>query len=134
MNHIRCVGGIVHDAEGRLLLIRRANEPGRGRWSLPGGRVEPGETDEVALARELAEETGLVVESGALVGSITRTPYLINDYRCVVHGGRLRAGDDASDAKWISHAELARMEYHDELTENLVGTLRKWDVLPSDSQ
>lgn len=133
MSHIRCVGGIVHDAAGRLLLVRRANDPGRGRWSLPGGRVEPGETDGTALVRELAEETGLNVEPGAPVGSLTREPYLINDYRCAVLDGRLTPGDDASDAKWVDRTEITRMEHHDELTEDLVDTLRKWDVLPSDS-
>ncbi|MBB3052798.1 mutator protein MutT [Prauserella isguenensis] len=133
MDHIRCVGGIVHDTDGRLLLIRRANEPARGRWSLPGGRVEPGETDRDAVVRELAEETGLTVEAGALVGRVTREPYLIHDYRCVVRGGRLTAGDDASDARWVDRAELTRMEYHDELTDNLVSTLRAWGMLPHDS-
>ena len=66
---IRCVGGIVHDAQGRLLLIKRANEPGRGRWSLPGGRVEPGETDAEAVVREVREETGLEVTPGPLAGT-----------------------------------------------------------------
>lgn len=133
MHPIRCVGGIVHDAEGRLLLVRRANEPARGRWSLPGGRVEPGETDREAVVREVAEETGLVVEAGAFVGTVTREPYLIHDYRCTVRAGRLTAGDDASDARWVDRTELTRMEYHDELTNNLVSTLRAWGVLPHDS-
>ncbi|MFD1047221.1 NUDIX domain-containing protein [Kibdelosporangium lantanae] len=61
---IRCVGGVIHDTQGRLLLVRRAHEPGKGLWSLPGGRVEPGENDAEALARELFEETGLTVEPG----------------------------------------------------------------------
>ncbi|GAA1246144.1 NUDIX domain-containing protein [Prauserella halophila] len=133
MDHIRCVGGIVHDAAGRLLLIRRVNDPGRDRWSLPGGRVEPGETDHAAVVRELAEETGLTVEAGALVGSITREPYLINDYRCGVRSGRLTPGDDASDARWVDHTEITRMDVHGELTDTLMDTLREWGVLPHDS-
>ncbi|MCP2255294.1 ADP-ribose pyrophosphatase YjhB, NUDIX family [Prauserella aidingensis] len=133
MQPIRCVGGIVHDADGRLLLVRRANEPARGRWSLPGGRVEPGETDRDAVVRELAEETGLTVEAGGFVGAVTREPYLIHDYRCTVRGGRLTAGDDASDARWVDSTELTRMEYHDEVTDNLVSTLRAWGALPHDS-
>ena len=66
----RCVGGIVHDVAGRLLVIRRGHEPGRGLWSLPGGRVEPGETDAQAVVREMREETGLDVRPGPLVGTV----------------------------------------------------------------
>ena len=56
---IPCVGAIVADGEGRLLMIKRGHEPGAGLWSIPGGRIEPGETDTEAVARELTEETGL---------------------------------------------------------------------------
>jgi hypothetical protein len=56
---VPCVGGLIYDAAGRLLLVQRANEPGRGLWSLPGGRVEPGERPQEALAREIAEELGV---------------------------------------------------------------------------
>src|SRR6187200_2672799 len=60
MERIRCVGGIVR-YDGRLLLVRRGREPARGTWSVPGGHVEPGESDLEATAREVLEETGLVV-------------------------------------------------------------------------
>ncbi|MFC4004288.1 NUDIX hydrolase [Prauserella oleivorans] len=130
MSQVRCVGGILHDDAGRLLLIQRAHEPGRGRWSLPGGRVEPGETDEAAVTREVAEETGLVVEPGALVGSVVRGPYVIYDYACTVRGGRLLAGDDAADARWVDAAEFARLNHANALTDGLVDTLRDWGVLP----
>ncbi|MGI8799897.1 MAG: NUDIX hydrolase, partial [Pseudonocardia sp.] len=63
---VACVGAIVRDAAGRLLLVQRVNEPGAGRWSLPGGRVEPGETDQDAVVREVAEETGLQVRTTRL--------------------------------------------------------------------
>ena len=89
------MGGLTYDAAGRLLLVQRANEPGRGLWSLPGGRVEPGEDDEAALVREMAEETGLAVQPGALVGRVRRGPYEISDYRCPWSAATLRAGDDA---------------------------------------
>ena len=69
---VRCVGAIVHDAGGRLLVIRRGRPPGAGRWSLPGGRVEPGESDAEAVVRELLEETGLRVETGSLIGRVER--------------------------------------------------------------
>lgn len=123
---IACVGGIAHDETGRLLLVRRRNEPGAGRWSVPGGRVEPGETDVEALVREMAEETGLAVAAGALVGRVERGPYVIADYRCAVLGGVLTAGDDASDARWCDAAALAALPLVDELWE----TLDDWGVLP----
>src|SRR4051812_36486980 len=106
---VRCVGAIVHDAGGRLLVIRRGHPPGEGLWSLPGGRVEPGETDAEALVRELAEETSLRVEPGRLVGSMEYVgpaglTYDIRDYAAIVTGGTLAAGDDASDARWVTPA------------------------------
>ena len=71
MERIRCVGGIVRYADG-LLLVRRGQEPARGTWSVPGGRVEAGESDPAATAREMLEETGLVVEVGRLAGTVER--------------------------------------------------------------
>src|ERR1700761_3001222 len=95
---IRCVGAIITDAAGRLLLIQRGHDPGAGRWSLPGGRVEPGESDAEALAREMREETGLIVTAGPLVGAGERPggagPVLdIRDYAATVTGGQLTPGD-----------------------------------------
>jgi 8-oxo-dGTP diphosphatase len=118
---------LTYDPDGRLLLIRRGNEPGRGLWSVPGGRLEPGETDAMALVREMAEETGLLVEPGALVGRVQRGPFAIADYRCTVVGGALRAGDDATDARWCDAAALAALPLVPELAETLAG----WDALPS---
>ena len=69
---IRCVGAIITDDTGRLLLIKRGHEPEEGRWSLPGGRVRPGESDPQALVREVREETGLQVEPGRLIGEVDR--------------------------------------------------------------
>ena len=63
------MGAIITDDAGRLLLIQRGHEPEEGRWSLPGGRVRPGESDPEAVAREVREETGLRVEPGRLVGA-----------------------------------------------------------------
>lgn len=123
---IACVGALTYASDGRLLLVRRANEPGKGLWSLPGGRVDPGEDDAAALVREMAEETGLVVEPGALVGRVRRGPYDIADYRCAVVGGELRAGDDALDARWCDAAALADLPLVDELVE----TLTEWGALP----
>ncbi|MBE8522599.1 NUDIX domain-containing protein [Amycolatopsis sp. H6(2020)] len=127
---IRCVGGILFDPHGRLLLIRRRNHPGSGQWSLPGGRVESGETDKEAVVRELSEETGLDVIPGTLVGSVRRGPYEIFDYACEVEGGNLTAGDDASEARWSDAADLAGWEAAGELVDLLYVTLRDWNALP----
>jgi 8-oxo-dGTP diphosphatase len=127
---IPCVGAVVTDGHGRLLLIKRGHEPGAGLWSLPGGRIEPGETDAEALAREMLEETGLTVEPGRLLGRVQR-PGLggaildIRDYAATVTGGTLRAGDDAADARWAGAEELAALD----ITEGLVEVLTDWGVL-----
>ena len=90
---VPCAGAIVHDATGRLLLIRRGREPGRGLWSLPGGRCEAGEDAAAAAVRETYEETGLVVTAGTVAGSVRRpgpggVTYDIVDVTCTVAGGR----------------------------------------------
>ena len=118
------------DGEGRLLMIKRGHEPGAGLWSIPGGRIEPGETDAEAVAREMIEETGLTVEVGRLIGRVQR-PGLngavidIRDYAATVTGGTLRAGDDAADARWVAPGELAALEITDGLIDALIG----WGVL-----
>jgi ADP-ribose pyrophosphatase YjhB (NUDIX family) len=124
---VPCVGGLAYDDEGRLLLVQRANEPGRGLWSVPGGRVEAGEDDAAALVREMREETGLDVSPGPLVGRVRRGPFAIADYRCTVVGGTLRAGDDARDVRFV---DLATMEALP-LVEQLFVTLAAWDALPT---
>ena len=127
---IPCVGAIVTDERGRLLMIQRGHDPGAGLWSIPGGRIEPGETDAQALAREMLEETNLQVKVGSLVGRVQRqglggTIIDIRDYAAAVTGGTLRAGDDAADARWVTAAELGRLE----VTEGLIEALEEWGVL-----
>jgi ADP-ribose pyrophosphatase YjhB (NUDIX family) len=127
---VRCVGAIVHDAEGRLLIIRRGRPPGEGLWSLPGGRVEKDESDAQAVVRELSEETGLRVEPGRLIGSVERpgpdgVTYDIHDYAATVTGGELCAGDDAAEARWITPAVLRRLP----TTDGLLEALTTWRVL-----
>ena len=127
---ISCVGAVIKDDRGRLLLIKRGHAPGAGLWSLPGGRIEPGETDAEALVREMREETGLVIEAGQLIGSVRRPAadgaiLDIRDYAATVTGGTLRAGDDAADARWVDDRELAALP----MTEGLVEALTDWGVL-----
>lgn len=122
---VRCAGAVVHDAGGRLLLVRRANEPSRGLWSLPGGRIEPGESAAAAAAREVAEETGLTVEVGALVCTADLGPYVVEDFAATVTGGTLRAGDDALDAAFFTPDEVRALP----LSPGLLGELERMGVL-----
>jgi 8-oxo-dGTP diphosphatase len=125
---VDCVGGIVHDGSGRLLLVRRGQEPAKGTWSVPGGRVEAGEGDAEATAREVLEETALRVDVGRLVGTVERDApaggvYVIRDYLCTPAAGAdvaaVRAGDDAEDAAWFAATELGGLETSPGLVEAL---------------
>jgi ADP-ribose pyrophosphatase YjhB (NUDIX family) len=127
---IPCVGAVIRDGAGRLLLIKRGHDPGAGLWSLPGGRIEPGETDAQALVREMREETGLTVVPGRLLGTVERpgpggSVIDIRDYAATVTGGTLTPGDDAADARWAGPADLAALPLTDGLTE----ALSSWGVL-----
>jgi ADP-ribose pyrophosphatase YjhB (NUDIX family) len=115
---------VVPGEQGRLLLVQRANEPGRGLWSLPGGRVEPGETDEAALVREVQEETGLTVTVHELVGRVQIGDYDVGDYACAVVGGTLAAATDALDAGFLDPRTVPT-------TPRLVEILTSWGVLPA---
>ena len=116
---VECVGAVIKDAGGRLLLIKRGHEPGAGLWSLPGGRIEPGETDQQATCGSLVGTAELPGLDGAVIG--------VRDYLAVVTGGELAAGDDAADAAWVSAADLARLP----LTEGLAEFLAARDVGPT---
>lgn len=121
----------MFDSARRLLLIRRTNEPGRGCWSVPGGRVQAGETDHHAVIREVAEETGLEVKVVRRAGAVQRCApggavFDIHDYVCLPTGGTLRAGDDAGDARWCDAEALARLP----IVDGLVEALTTWDCLP----
>ena len=127
---IPCVGAVIVGADGRLLLVKRGHDPEAGRWTLPGGRVEPGETDAAALAREVREETGLLVACGPLLGAVERPApdgaiFEIRDYTATVTGGTLAPGDDAADARWVSLAAARSLP----LTTGLLATLTGWGVL-----
>lgn len=131
MADIPCVGAIVRDDAGRLLLVRRANPPAQGTWSLPGGRVEAGESWEQAVRRELAEETGVDGRVVREVGEVRRPApgggvYVIRDFVLEVDGGSVaRAADDASDAGWFSDDEVRGMD----TSPGLVDVLEAWGLL-----
>ncbi len=108
------VGGVlIH--QGKVLLIRRGKQPLRGRWVVPGGTVEVGETLEEALVREMREETGLTIEPAGLVTIFDRIQresgrvlyhYVIVDYLCRYVAGEAQAGSDAEELVWAGPEEL----------------------------
>ena len=115
------VGAVVLDGD-RVLLVRRGAPPSQGKWSIPGGLIHLGERIEDAVIREVQEECGLRVRILGLCGVIDRVVlgpgpsspaavryhYVIVDYVATVIDGRLCAGSDAAEARWVPLAELAR--------------------------
>jgi len=105
---------------GRVLLVQRGREPGRGLWALPGGRLELGETVREAVAREVLEECGLEIVPGEVVAVVdmiqrdehdrVRYHYVLIDFLATPVGGELTVASDILDARWVSEAELDELE------------------------
>ncbi|HUP85499.1 MAG TPA: NUDIX domain-containing protein [Acidimicrobiales bacterium] len=118
-----CVGAIVVD-EDELLLIRRGRGAAQGTWSVPGGRVEPGELLAEAVVRELLEETGLEGVCEDLVGWAERIDddhhFVILDFRVTLLERSVpTAGDDAAEARWVPLADVAELNLVEGLAEFL---------------
>jgi mutator protein MutT len=125
-----CVGAVAV-AEDRLLLVRRGRGPAAGAWSVPGGRVEPGETLAEAVLRELAEETGLEGVCDELIGWVERMGaehhYVILDFAVtILEPSEPRAGDDAAEAEWVPLDEVA----HRRLADGLAEFLHEHGIVP----
>lgn len=124
------VGAVVLK-DGQVLLVRRNHPPAEGKWSIPGGLVNLGETTEAAAVREVAEECGLGVRLQGLAGVVERIisdpdgrvryHYVLIDYVAVHESGDLRPGSDAADARWVPIGELGRYE----TTEGLAAMVNK---------
>jgi len=109
------VGAIIVE-NNRVVVVRRAHEPLKGQWSVPGGVLELGETLHSGAAREALEETGLVVEVGEVLEVFDRIMrdgygrvqfhYVLIDFLCRRVSGELRAGEDASEVRWVTAEEL----------------------------
>lgn len=123
------VGAIIVE-DGRVLLVKRVHPPIAGQWSIPGGALEVGEFVREAAVREAAEETGLIVEPGELLGVFDRVlrdveqrvqyHYVLIDFLCRVVGGELRAASDAAEARWFADSELEGLG----LAEDTLGVIR----------
>ena len=131
------VGGVVV-RDGRALIIRRGKEPLFGRWTVPGGTVELGETLEEALVREMEEETGLHVEPVEILTVFDRIQredgrvvyhYVIVDYLCRWRSGEARAASDALEVAWTSAAELPGYDLPAKALEVVRGALLKGGAL-----
>ena len=123
--------GAVVVTDGCLLLVRRATDPGRGRWSVPGGRVERGESLERAVVREVEEETGVEVVCGPLLGWVDRIGpthhVVILDFTATAVAPAVpRAGDDAAEAAWVRIETVADLD----LVDGLAAFLRRHGVIP----
>ncbi len=117
------VGAVVLDHD-RLLLVRRGRGPAQGTWSVPGGRVERGETLAEAVTRELREETGLEGVCGPLLGWVERIEpdhhYVILDFEVTLVGGdQPVAGDDAAEATWVDLPDVAELDLAEGVAELL---------------
>jgi len=114
------VGAVVLDDAGRVVLIRRRFEPLAGRWSLPGGTLELGETLEAGVAREILEETSLTIAVGPVIEVFDRIMldetqrvryhFVLVDYLCRIIGGELQARSDVDDAVFVNPDEMAQYE------------------------
>lgn len=119
--------GALAVRQGSLLLVRRGHDPEAGRWSLPGGRLEWGESVARAVEREVHEETGLEVQCQEFVGWVERTGpgyhFVILDFAVTVQAGTARAGDDVTDVAWVPVEELGDVQLVSGLAEFLAAHL-----------
>jgi len=112
--------GAVIVRDGMILLGKRRNEPGKGKWSIPGGAVELGESVEQTVIREVKEETGLDVEKPEHIDVVdnvdfdepgkVRYHFVIIDYFVKLKGGSLKASSDAAELKWVAFEEIEEHE------------------------
>ena len=111
--------GAIIVLDRRVLLVRRANPPLQGEWSIPGGLVETGETTKEAIVREVREETGLTVETIRLIEVFERIlrdknarvqyHFVLIDYLCRVISGEAHAASDVAELRWASLVELSSL-------------------------
>lgn len=102
------VGTIIDDGEGRVVLVRRAIEPGYGKWVFPGGYVDRGEHVIAAAVREAREESGLHIEVNGLVDIYSypgRTPIILV-YAARRIGGQLQVDEEGLEARWFAAADV----------------------------
>ena len=132
------VAAVVFNSQGHVLLVERKNQPGKGLWTVPGGRVEAFETLHDACLRELAEETGISGKVHSLVEVIERMEpdssplpfhYIILDYLVVVETFSIVASSDAADAAFFALEDVANLKTTDGLMPVIEKALALWSSL-----
>ncbi len=133
--HPRVGVGAVVLHENRVLLVKRGNAPGAGKWSLPGGLVHLGETTGEAVVREVAEECGLTITVAGVTGVVDRVVrddagriryhYVLVDYLAVPDSTRVVPGSDAADVRWVEIDRVAELD----VTEGLADMIRRAQTL-----
>lgn len=128
------VGAVILDGR-RVLLVKRGGQPSAGKWSLPGGLVDLGETTVEAIAREVAEECGLQISIAGLAGIVDRVVrdgdgrvryhYVLVDYLAYPRAGTAVAGSDAADVQWVDVDAVERLD----ITDGLVDMIRRAQAL-----
>ena len=129
------VGGIVFK-DDQILLVKRGKEPGLGRWSIPGGVVDLGETAAQALKREIREETGLIVEVRELVKVFERIltdtlgkvqyHYVLLDYLCRFQEGEPSPASDVSEAGFFHLYQLSELNLLEETVQVIKEAHKRW--------
>jgi 8-oxo-dGTP diphosphatase len=124
------VGAVVLD-RGRVLLVRRGGQPSSGRWSLPGGLVELGETTADAVRREIREECGIDITVGGLAGVVDRVTrdaegrvryhYVLVDYLAFTDTDAVVAGTDAAECRWVEIERVSELD----VTDGLIDMIRR---------
>jgi ADP-ribose pyrophosphatase YjhB (NUDIX family) len=119
MSPVQAAGAIILARAGDLhvVVIRRGRPPRKGAWTIPGGRVEPGETSADAARREAREETGLDVRVLCETEVYMLEAFAIHEHLCVPREPGLPAlvaGDDADEARWVTLPDLATLEVHED--------------------
>lgn len=112
----KVAAAILIEQDGRVLLVRRVNEPYRGLWTLPAGFVDAGEDPQRAAERECLEETGLTVQATSVLDVIAgrehpRGADFVIVYRGEVISGELKAADDADQVEWFARADLPDLAF-----------------------
>ena len=128
------VGAVALD-QGRVLLVKRGKQPAQGKWSLPGGLVELGETTTEAVQREVDEECGITIRVAGVAGVLDRVVHdddgrvryhwVLVDYLAFPEGGEIVAGSDAAEVRWVELDEVERLD----TTQGLIDMIRRAQAL-----